>query len=392
MDRSKLFKYKILHSKEEVRRLNTSGLCFLVKDKSKIDDIMKSHFDFSSIYVELENGVLKLCYSGRRVIKDRESLKHYLLDKDFYDFFHSYSFRYKALLSYLLELCPNDQESVYPKDRYALENQGKKFWIDKPEGQIAMCILRTFKPEEMLKRVGTEFYDEYDEEEKDLKKKVGYILDYIKQENIEGDEDDVNRILEYIKEISPYTRFSYLIPLHSDVNKKILDVVSEDLESKNVYKYIFAIAAYPSFIDTEENSCFKKTLELLGYGKELFEVSSAMCTLYDNPIKIDSYEYRKLKLGEVLQEMFEQFIIGPEGVNKEYTCRQLVSFARDLICKKYMVLSAVTHIGKKCFITEIKCRDEFIAVSCVDGERREQSTDIEVENLVEPDFDFGRIK
>ncbi|WDM84816.1 hypothetical protein K6025_02805 [Ehrlichia sp. JZT12] len=347
-----LLKCQILSSREKLLKINSAGLCLLV-NRSEIEEIMRSHLNFDLNYVEVKNGTVKLKYSGCRVIKDKESLKSYLLD---YQHYLRYSVsRYESLLEHFLLDCPDNEESVYPKDKCAFENQGKEFWINTPNAQMAIRILRTFNPKEMLEE--RELI-----KKSNLKQKVRHILNYIAQENIKENENDVDEILNAVKSILGYTYFNDNVPLHSDVRVKIRDVICEDLKNNEIYRYIFALASC-----SEDDKAlytgfgFRVICKSLGYKELMWEVEAIMSNYYNKKIAVDSEDYKALKLDEVLEKMSEEGVI-KQSTSKEYSNKQLIDCAQKMICCRYMKLGVFAHKDSKEFTTEMKLQGSIILI------------------------------
>ncbi|MGN7619183.1 MAG: hypothetical protein ACTJLM_04970 [Ehrlichia sp.] len=349
---------KLLKGKEEFAEINVPGLCIWIKDRSKIEKIMKRFIIHSVKCPDIKNGtVLFNCY-GSTLVRDKESLKLLLLDCAL-----PYAVnKYEMLLGRLFTLYPSDKELVYPIDK----NKEGKFWIDSYEGQLAIYLLSLFDPFEMLSKKQFCGVNKCD-----LHEKIKYLLDYIKEEGIIPDDSAVKYICEFVRCNWYYIDYADFRPyycLYEDARFTLKDLINEDFEKDEIYKCIFAIASHynvrdndykeEEYVDydtrcTEANGFIEELLKLQGFADSMCDIRIALSDRYDTAIKCGSTEYEILKVRSLLEKMFQEGIIDEESTKKEYTGKELIELTRFIINSKYNSKAGFFHYSYRLFSVQI---------------------------------------
>ena len=366
---------KLLESKRELDEMNTPGLGIWIEDKLQIDRIMRKSIISYVKCPEIKDGEVSFNYCGNVVVTNKKTLKLWLLDCAIPRAVN----KYELLLNKLLDSYPNDIRLIYPISKST--NIGQLYWVDTYKGRLTVGLLKMFDPFVMLSRRGFNGANK-----SDLFRKVEYLLNYIKNNNITVDDTVVGEILNFIKDklsFNYYDDFRYSIPVHSDVRFTLEDLVNKDFRRNYIYKYIFSIAAYPYTggngvrrklakgetpcmcsnkgcdCDSYDIDCcyanhsIEELLISHGLRDFMYEVIAILSNYYDKPIKCGSNEYSILKVHSFLQKMCDERIIGEEDIKKEYTGKDLINLARLMINNKYNSQAALLHFDSKLFTVKL---------------------------------------
>ncbi|MGN7619185.1 MAG: hypothetical protein ACTJLM_04980 [Ehrlichia sp.] len=370
---------RVLESREQLFGIRGSGLCLWIRDSREFDEVIKSHLHCNIIDMEIKNRTAVLRCSGYRAIKGKESLKSYLLCIN--DTPRPHVSRYDKLLLRFLLRCPDDEESVYPVCERA-ENQGRKFWIDGYDAQLAIRLLRMFDSEEMLvdpilcEIMLPKFLQ-----------KVGYVLNYIAQKNIKPHESDTDEIFKVARCVFHYDMFDYNVRLNSDVRLRVRDVMREDLEENEIYKYIFSVASYPYELDRSKNANFKALYKLFkteGFEDVMCKIKVTLDNYLNKKIAVGSYVYERLRIGEMSEKMLEEGVIEKDA-SREYTGIELIGLVRTMIYSRYMKLGLIREEHQS-FVTEIKCG---LSIVLMKDDRVSEVSDDVSDDVSEPEMTSG---
>ncbi|WDM84814.1 hypothetical protein K6025_02795 [Ehrlichia sp. JZT12] len=361
---------KILESREELNEIDAPGLSIWIKDGSKVERVMKRSVIHFVICPEIVNGVVSFNYYGNRLVKDRKSLRLFLLDTAI----PFATNKYELLLKRLLTNYPDDRNLVYPEDEDKAKSHKGKFWIDTYKGKLTVNLLGMFGIYKMLSKnqLCGSFYD-----------KIKYLLDYIKK-NITVDDNAEIGILKFIScnwYVNRYSGFNYHHALRVDARLTVGDLIYEDFEKDEIYKYIFSIASYPYIrgncveIDSVPNASYYNCecieshnyiVELLtshGFAESMYELIAILSNCYDRKIKCGSSEYEILKVHVLLESMLKEKIIHRKDVKKEYTGKELIDIARAMIETKYMTKVGIFHDTPREFTVQVGRATSIVLVS-----------------------------
>ncbi|WDM84822.1 hypothetical protein K6025_02835 [Ehrlichia sp. JZT12] len=325
--------YGMFFNTTDIGKVDPPGLCIFVKNdpaivKSNIEKAEKEIFRCVR-YVkipEMRDGVLSLRYeyTGLVEVRNKETAKLFLNTK--VDFKKNITL-YDLLLRDIFKLCPNDKESVLPVSG---KNETYNFWINTPNGQMALFLLRNFPLEEVVGR--RKVYDE-ENGKRNLNQLIGYVQSYIESNSKTVDYDNayLNQVFDRLKNIQceksginlyKNLHSNYYIANGKRINHLVSRMISKDSQDEP-YSYIFAIASYQdndSCIKT--NEFIKKLLRSEGCEHLIEQAELMLKDSLHEKIIAGSACYESMKTADVMKAL---------SINQYCTGQELITRAREYL-------------------------------------------------------------